>query len=533
MRLKFGAATVHRNEAASVLQFFSGNALEPEQTAGMLAGLAVRPRARHTRSNMNVTFRTVSSFSLLAASALAQITPGNLVVMRVGDGSAALTNAATAVFLEEYTPAGTLVQTLPMPTAASGANLPITNAGSATSEGFVTQSVDGRYLVSVGYAAPPGTPGIVATASATTQRVIARIALDGTIDTTTGLTDAYSASNIRSATSTDGNDFWTAGTGSTGNRGVCYVGGLGATTSTQLSTSVTNLRVVNIANGQLYVSSASGAFLGVSTVGTGLPTAAGETVTLLPGFGAASGAYDYWFADASTLYVADDRTAATGGGIQKWTESAGTWTLQYTLAPGTVGCRGLTGYVDNGVVTLFATTTEANANRLVTVVDTGATSTITNLVTGAANTALRGVRFVRTPYSISHSGTGCATSVGVPTVGTANGLPVLGNLNFRITAGNTPANTVVLWLLSAGTVSPVGFPLPGTPACVLLYMLPDALPLELADANGDASTPVSIPASQALVGFALGAQVAAFDLTLVGFDLPIGTSDALQLVLGN
>lgn len=484
---------------------------------------------------MNCSIRTVSSISLLAASALAQITPGNILVQRVGDGAAALGSTATATFLEEYTPAGALVQTLPMPTVAAGTNLPIAVSGSATSEGFLTQSADGRYLIAVGYAATPGTAAIAGTASATTPRVIARIALDGTIDTSTGLTDAYSASNIRSAVSSDGNDFWAAGNGgATTNRGVCYVSGLGATTSLQVSTSVTNCRVVNIFAGQLYVSTASGAFLGVSSVGTGLPVASGDTITLLPGFGAAgSSSYDFYFADASTLYVADDRTAASGGGIQKWTESAGTWTLQYTLAPGTVGCRGLSGIVDSGTVTLYATTTEANANRLVSVVDTGAGSTFTNLVTGVANTAMRGVRFVRTPYGIQHTGAACATSVGDPTVGTANGAPVLGNLNFRVTAGNTPANTVVLWLLSATTASPIGFNLPGAPACVQLYFLPDVLPLELADGLGNASTPLALPAIQSLVGIPIAAQVAAFDLTITGVDLPLGTSDVLQLVIGN
>ena len=48
------------------------------------------------------------------AAALAQIpfTTGNLVLVRVGDGAAALTNAATPVFVEEYTPAGALVQSI-------------------------------------------------------------------------------------------------------------------------------------------------------------------------------------------------------------------------------------------------------------------------------------------------------------------------------------------------------------------------------------------------------------------------------------
>src|SRR5437762_199335 len=62
---------------------------------------------------------------------------GDLVVVRVGDGTAALSSAATATFLDEYTPGGVLVQTIPLPTALSGLNQPFTLSGSATSEGFL------------------------------------------------------------------------------------------------------------------------------------------------------------------------------------------------------------------------------------------------------------------------------------------------------------------------------------------------------------------------------------------------------------
>src|SRR6266705_537597 len=62
-------------------------------------------------------------------------TSGNLVVYRVGTGSGALASSATAVFLDEYTTAGTFVQTIAMPTTDSGANQTLTASGTATSEG--------------------------------------------------------------------------------------------------------------------------------------------------------------------------------------------------------------------------------------------------------------------------------------------------------------------------------------------------------------------------------------------------------------
>ena len=470
--------------------------------------------------------------ALLASSALAQITPGNLVVTRIGTGAATLTSASTAVFLEEYTTAGALVQPpIAMPTAPSGLNLPITNNGSATSEGFITQSEDARYLITVGYGVAPGTVTVNTTTSLAVNRVIARIALDGTIDTTTALTDGFSGSNIRSAASSDGSQFWAAGTASPAATGGVRHTTLGATTSTQLSLTPTNMRVVNVYGGQVYCSSSSGTFLGVSTVGTGLSTTAGQTTTLLPGFPVVAGpsSYDYFFADANTLYVADDRASAFGG-IQKWVFAAGTWTLAYTLQAATnIGCRSVSGFVNGGVTTLFATT---NNSLLVTAVDAGIGSPFTTLVTAATNTALRGVRWVRTPASVVHSGTSCATSVGTPLIST-NGNPITGNLGFQITASNTPFPTFVMFSLKVGPASLFGFPVPGTPACALIYVLPDVLLAELSDAFGNAATPLSIPANASLGGTVIAAQAVPFDVTLLGFDLPVGTTDVITITIGN
>src|SRR5262245_51312858 len=65
----------------------------------------------------------------------ASFTPCNLVVYRVGTGSGSLLNSGNAVFLDEYTPAGTLVQSIPLPATASGSNHQLIASGTATSEG--------------------------------------------------------------------------------------------------------------------------------------------------------------------------------------------------------------------------------------------------------------------------------------------------------------------------------------------------------------------------------------------------------------
>jgi hypothetical protein len=334
-------------------------------------------------------------------AAASAFTMGDLVVVRVGDGSAALTGNATAAFLDEYTQAGVLVQSIPLPTLPSGGNQPLTLSGSATSEGFLALSQNGMYLTLGGYAATVGTASPQTATAAAVNRVIGRIDLSGNIDTTTSLGDAYNGSNIRSVTSSDGVNFWTGGNGGSGqgaSAGTRYTT-LGSTTSTGLHSTTTNVRAVNLFNGQLYADSASGTFLGVGTVGSGTPTTSGQTYSELPGFPTTGthSSYDFWFKDANTLYVADDGSAANGGGIQKWTLNAGTWSLAYTLGNNgttTTAVRGLAGTVDgSGNAVLYGTTGSA----LVSVTDTGAGSTVTSLATAPSNTAFRGVEILIVP----------------------------------------------------------------------------------------------------------------------------------------
>ena len=348
-------------------------------------------------------------FGFSGASA-APFTPGNLVVVRIGDGTALLTSAATATFLLEYTPAGVLVQTIALPTTATGTNSILTNTGSSTSDALLTRSVNGRYLVLTGYDAAVGTLALTTTASATNNRVIGRVDANGTVDTSTRLADAFSgtalsAANIRSAASVDGTAFYAVGS----NAGVRYVpfGNAAATATTALTTAApTNNRAVGIYNGNLYVGSASGANFGISQVGIGRPTTAGQPITQLPGFPTATGPspYAFYFADLSTavagidvVYIADDR-AAPDGGIQKWSLVAGTWVLNGTILNGAtaLGLRGLNAQVSGTTVTLAAS---GNAGLFLVTDNAGynaAPSTATlpaALVTAVTNTAFRGVAF--------------------------------------------------------------------------------------------------------------------------------------------
>ncbi|WP_198174754.1 beta strand repeat-containing protein [Spirosoma arboris] len=357
---------------------------------------------------MNQTIRTHLFNALLLCGSLvlgsgvinaawAQYTAGNLVVTQIGDGSATPTSAANPVNLVEYTPAGSVVNTLPLPTAVAGSNRRLTVSGSASSEGILKLSADGRYLTMVGYDADVATAGVASSGSF--DRVVALIDNNRSINTTTVLPQsaAYNTNNIRSAVSSDGTAIWTAGTASTNSRGGVRATTLGATDGgTQVSSTVTNIRVVGIFNSQLYVSTSSSTFLGVSSVGTGLPTSSGNTTTLVVNAGSGSNTYDFAFnSDGTVCYVADGRT--TGGGVQKWTNSGGTWSLAYTLpVGGTAGAYGLAVDFSGANPVIYASTFETSStaiNRIVKLTDTGSDATASTFATAPANTVFRGIAF--------------------------------------------------------------------------------------------------------------------------------------------
>jgi hypothetical protein len=325
----------------------------------------------------------------------------DLVVYRVGDGSGSLVNTGNPVFIDEYSQAGVLVRSTKMPTADSGSTHALVASGTATSEGLITLSTDGHFVMLSGYDATPG--GSSSIVSGTAPRVVGRLDALVNIDTSTALTDWASGNNPRSVASTDGTNLWVAGAAG----GVRFTT-LGSTTSTQLSTTVANIRQTSIFASQLYVSDSSGSAVRLGTVGTGLPTTAGQTITNLTGIPTGGSPYGFFFADLDdavsgldTLYIADD-----GAGLVKYALISGTWTAEGTVGTATDAYRGLTGSVANGVVTLFAVrkggSTATGGGEFVSLVDgsgrLGAfSSTPTLLATAAGNEAFRGVAFAPLP----------------------------------------------------------------------------------------------------------------------------------------
>ena len=345
---------------------------------------------------------------------MAAFTAGNIVVYRVGAGAAALSSAATQVFLDEYTTAGVLVQSIPLPTATSGMQDALTASGTATSEGLISDSANGRELLLTGYDATVGTASVNSTMAAADPRVVGIVAANGMVDTSTVLTNFGTANNIRSAASVDGS--------------ALYVGcATGAAYTTPDSTAVPstldtiNTRQIEIFGGQVYYSTGSGT-AGIYSLGTGLPTSGTQTATLLPGTNSnGTSPYAFYLADLSssvagydTLYVADSMK-----GIEKFALVGGTWTSLGQIAFS--GVTGLTASVSGSTVTLYATSPGA-IDKLV---DTGGydaalTGTLSTIATATANEAFRGVAFaptnpppVLTSVSPAEGATGVAAGANV------------------------------------------------------------------------------------------------------------------------
>ncbi len=369
----------------------------------------------------------VSSIAGFAAAAAwgAPFTPGNIVVSRAGDDQSTVASAQAApAYLDEYTPGGTLVQSIALPTSVNGSHRRLTLNWDNTNEGFVTRSVDGRYLLITGYDAPVGTANVNSTANTfnggPVDRVMGRIDQNGNVDTTTAFSgdSSFTTNSIRSAASVDGTSFYVTGATSSGNTGVRYVASLGASTSTRLGTSTSqNARVINIfpdvrttgnTGGLQLYGSRGGGDSAINYVGLGLPTngnSSANNFSAVFNHGLATSVYDFVLMDLDsnvpgpdTAYLTNDDTSGLDNGIQKFSLIGGVWTFQYAMSSGlsSAALRGLTATMDpTGNVVLYATL--GGGEALVGVTDLGASSTFATIATAAAGTYFHGVELAPVP----------------------------------------------------------------------------------------------------------------------------------------
>jgi hypothetical protein len=355
------------------------------------------------------------------AATIESFTAGDLVVSVEGDGSntgSYLDNQAAPMTLYEYhvagVPGATLVGSLTLPQTASGSNHAFSGEYGSSSEGMIQLTGNGQALTIMGYGVNANTynstydvggtgTALAQSTSTLVPRVIALIGANGSINTSTALTNVFSGNNPRSVYSANGTSFYISGQGTKGDAtGGVFTATLGATTATPVTgldatykshPSSQDTRVIQQYNGQTYVS--------VDT-STGSPNRSyiatlGANGSLTPLNGMASGTVslngtngnsingsrgtvnlspdDFFFANSTTLYIADTGAPKVGstlgdGGLQKWSlEGTGvgaTWVLDYTLSAGlnlvkntqstgTTGLYALTGEVVGNNVELFAT----------------------------------------------------------------------------------------------------------------------------------------------------------------------------------
>jgi len=394
------------------------------------------------------------------------------------DGSFGVTSP---LFLDQLTPTGTLVNTLPIPTTM------VTTSFSSKSEVALNLSADGTAITFMAYVAPPNTvdvsnsntPGAydpTNPAGGSYYRSVVQVGANGAIMVTP--TNSYSGNNGRAAALANG-VYYMAGNGNNGGgtptnivqtEGAQYAipgqsfatpaASIGSFEITQVINPSTglpypgdklgkddNLRGLTIFNNTLYMSKGSGSN-GINTVYRvgdlgSLPTpanAASAAITVLPGFptvlasnsASVNFPFGLYFANATTLYVADEGDGTTANaatsklaGLQKWILNNGTWSMAYVLQsglnlgkqysvanyptslnPAPDGLRNIAGVVNgNGTATIYAITSTissngdqgADPNQLVSITDNIAATTLpaseqfTVLETATAGSLLRGV----------------------------------------------------------------------------------------------------------------------------------------------
>ena len=380
-------------------------------------------------------------------------TAGKIVVERTSGTSSAANN----LFIDEYNTTGasqTPIMSVPLPysvgtyptSSSSSSNFSITTSGSATSEGYITLSTDGKKICVPGYNAYLGLSSVASTstsAPSTNYRALGLVDVNG-VATVPLAADFQSGNNLRSVVS-DGTQIWFSGAS-----GLYYFTSKddnGAKTYASV-----NLRTMSIFNGKLYGSSASGSNIGInvlgdiSALGDG-GTSATETL-ITTGYPGTPSPYGFVFnPSGDVLYVADNNN-----GILKFSSTNGTsFAYQYTL--NTTSAYGLIGDFSGANPVLFATA----GTNLYSFTDAGnpgtATATTSSIVTLATTaTQFKGLAwspavtqnsyvYVDKNYlGNSFSGDFANTYAGTPTTT----LTTTGKVNSFAIAGNFLSNAVVI-----------------------------------------------------------------------------------------
>lgn len=367
----------------------------------------VRENVRNFGRNAMMKAKLMLALAVVGAAAgvvnAAAFTPGNLAIYRVDGSGAALSNTGAAVFVDEYTPAGVLVQSIAMPSASAQGSAALIASGTATAEGFLTRSADGGSIMLTGYdRSLGGTGNISGTATTAVKRSVGRVTLGGAVAVNSY--DVYSGNAIRGVASTDGDRFWLTG----GTAGV-FTGQLSGSTVSNIglvsgATNVTNTRTIQVAGGDLVISLAQGTVPDkIGRVSPSLATTGPTSLVGLTGvtYPTGNSVYSVLLLDRSdsvagldTMYYVDDGAATNG--LYKFSFDGSTWTARGQVA--LASSRGLTGVGSGASASLFVT----NGSSLQLLVDGGGfdqplAGTFSSIATAPSFSAFRGVTLAPIP----------------------------------------------------------------------------------------------------------------------------------------
>lgn len=332
----------------------------------------------------------------MALSSQAQFTPGNLAVLRIGNGSQVLTNTGNSIFIDEYGTNGVCVHSTTIPDSGTSA---LILSGKASTEGGLSRSVDKSRLLLAAYNTNHGvvTKALSDLKATAVPRAIGVVSIDRSVTILKSMTNLFSGTNPRSVVSNDGETgFWLGG----GDDGILFVGGDSPSPVT-VESDLDNTRFLSIASGNLFFSTQSktpGIYTLSSVPGALSPVGLTEKAAytnLLVSTGSNGEPSGFAFNPTmTTLYVADERTDSNGG-VQKWTTDGTTWKMDYTLSVGSgVGAFRIAVDFDQTYPVIFVTTSESTtSNRLVRIIDTGAFATPAVLAKSGWQQSFRGIDF--------------------------------------------------------------------------------------------------------------------------------------------
>jgi hypothetical protein len=388
---------------------------------GFAAGIALPYSSTFTSSTLNATAGSAFCASADCSS--------NVWTNSAKDGNFGVSSGITIQSVNPKT--GAVNASLDVTALAAKQGINLVTSFASKSELAINLTPDRQSLTFMGYNA---TKGLLDISNANayagsepgntdiqtpTQRGVAQLNLSSqTVQVTN--TGAYSGNNGRAAILAANGSYYAVGNSGNGSGSTAVTNGAGVQLVVPGSSSLgqnpvgaynitqngyladktakdSNYRGETIFNNTLYVSKGSGGngintVYQVGTAGTLPPAGSSTPVAILPGFNTALAKttntphpFGIFFANASTLYVADEGSGAStdfgtnpttmAGGLQKYSLVDGTWQLDYTLkgsligtsytvsdgtyslSTTTDGLRNLTGRVNaDGTVSLFAVT---------------------------------------------------------------------------------------------------------------------------------------------------------------------------------